>query len=163
MADHECPEPRPGRQRSARPPGRPRLLARYVQAGPEGPREARAHVRAALARWHVDPFTTDTATLLASEIVTHAVRHAGAEPGRPDADRVRCQVEHWQRGAVRVTVQGPPCRCMPSPRPASSAEGGRDPVASLREYARGLEIVVALSDAWGTRQTGSGQTVWAQV
>ncbi|MFE9662783.1 ATP-binding protein [Streptomyces sp. NPDC005955] len=163
MADQERPEPRSGPRRSGRPADRPRTLARYVQAGPEGPRQARAHVRAALARWHVDQTVTETATLVASEIVTHAVLHSGAVPGRAAVERVRCQVEHWQRGVVRVTVEGPPCSCLPGPRPAASAEGGGDPVRDLREYARGLEVVVALSDAWGARQTDTGQTVWAQL
>ncbi|MGX2992889.1 ATP-binding protein [Streptomyces sp. JNUCC 64] len=163
MTDRERPEPRLGPQRSARTTDRPRTLARYVRAGPEGPRQARAHIRAALARWHVDQSVTETAVLLVSEIVTHAVLHATTGPGHPGADRVRCQVEHWQRGPVRVTVQGPPCTCMPSPRPVDPPEGGGDPVLALREYARGLEVVVALSDAWGARQSDTGQTVWAQV
>ncbi|MFD4834184.1 hypothetical protein GT204_02755 [Streptomyces sp. SID4919] len=163
MTDDEPPTRRPVPPGDAGAGERPRTLSRWVEAGPEGPRQARSHTRAALARWRVDPQVTDTATLLMSELVTHAVRHRPAERGLPSDGRVHCQVQHWPGGTVRLTVQSGPCVCMPGQRGAHSRESTPGSPHSLREHPRGLEIVEALSGAWGTRDSDHHQVVWVEL
>ncbi|MFH8597134.1 SpoIIE family protein phosphatase [Streptomyces rimosus] len=92
-----------------------------------------------LHRWHLAPLA-DTALLLASELMTNAVRHA---PG-PLA------VELWYSArelGVEVTGRS-------TPRPCARLADVNE------ESGRGLLLVEALADAWGTRPTADGKTVW---
>ncbi len=92
-----------------------------------------------LHRWHLAPLA-DTALLLASELMTNALRHA---PG-PLA------VELWYSArelGVEVTGRS-------TPRPCARLADVNE------ESGRGLLLVEALADAWGTRPTADGKTVW---
>lgn len=105
---------------------------------------ARRHVSAACS--DVPPHVVEAAKVLASELVTNAVRHGNGRVG------LRVAVEE---AAVQIEVSDDG-REMPEPgngwRPDS--EGGR-----------GLMIVSALADDWGSAPRGGedGKTVWARL
>ena len=84
----------------------------------------------------------DTARLVASELVTNAVLHAG--------DRVVLAVQQ-RPGTLRIAV----------------SDGGRDlPAArphSLGSNGRGMHVVARLAAAWGIDPGQDGKTVWADV
>ena len=82
----------------------------------------------------------DTAVLLASEIVTNAIRHAGGACALVvslDDDSVEVSVEDGDRR-------------LPTPR-----QGER-----LGEGGRGLVLVDALADQWGVRPLAGGKATW---
>jgi anti-sigma regulatory factor (Ser/Thr protein kinase) len=114
------------------------------------PGQAREAVSTACDRWGV-PDLRAAATLIISELVTNAVRHA-------DGDIV---VEAMPRGdflhlRVRDTSPVPPRARTGSPEPtmAGAADGGR-----------GLPIVSHYSSAWGwlANAGGGGKVVWASL
>jgi PAS domain-containing protein/anti-sigma regulatory factor (Ser/Thr protein kinase) len=85
----------------------------------------------------------ETAVLLVSEVVTNALRHTD---GRVD-------LELW-RFADRVRVE-------------VSDETSRGPVPAgsglLDESGRGVPLMDALSDRWGTSPNGAGKVVWFEL
>ncbi|MEU1694248.1 ATP-binding protein, partial [Streptomyces hirsutus] len=116
-----------------------------LSGGPLAPGSARALVRAALAEWteralpgteHLTTRAGDDATLIASELVTNAVVHAGTEV------RLSCRLEAETGALVIEVADRHPSR---SPRDSEpDAPSGESP-----EYGRGLRLVAALSEAWG--------------
>ena len=104
-------------------------------------RAARATASAAAA--HVDPDLSDTAELVASELLTNALLHGGGW-GRmtvaPTERGVRILVEDRERRAPVVAVAS-----------ESSMTG------------RGLRLVSALSADWGVDVVADGKTVWAEI
>lgn len=99
----------------------------------------RRFLQAKLTEWGLTA-QTDTALLLASELLTNAYRHARGP--------LNLRVWHSVRElGVEITDHS-----IPRPR-ARLAE-------STEEDGRGLLLVEALADAWGTRPTVSGKTVW---
>ncbi|MEJ7584920.1 MAG: ATP-binding protein [Acidimicrobiales bacterium] len=87
-------------------------------------------------------YVTEVACLLTSELVTNAVIHAGSPVDlvvAVDDGRVRIEVHD------RLDRLLPP-DCVPA---AAEAIGGR-----------GLQLVSALSDAWGVVHDGTGKAVW---
>lgn len=108
---------------------------------PEEPQAAglaRRHVREQLSTWGLDDMATTT-ELLVSELVGNVVRH-GRGPLQLrlllDADLV-CEVSD---GSLT----------MPRVRHASETDEG----------GRGLQLVAALSQRWGTRYTAAGKCIW---
>ncbi len=101
-----------------------------------------------LARVGVDPDVASDSSVLASELVANAVRHARALPSG------HLQVE-WEVHPDGVTV--------------SVTDGGSDTVPEIREAGmqdttgRGLAIVAALADEWGVKAGESTTTVWARI
>ena len=84
---------------------------------------------------------SETAGLLVSELATNAVRHAKT--------LFTVEMVH-EPGTLEIEVgDGDPT--MPRPRPPDG-EGGR-----------GLRIVEALADAWGTRVRDSGKAVYFRL
>jgi PAS domain S-box-containing protein len=85
----------------------------------------------------------ETAVLLVSEVVTNALRHTDG----------RVELELW-RFADRVRVE-------------VSDETSRPPSASdhdlLDEAGRGVPLMDALSDRWGTSPHGAGKVVWFEL
>jgi signal transduction histidine kinase len=83
----------------------------------------------------------DRVELVAAEIVTNAVRHVGG--------RIWVDVSADDNGATVAasdTAADPPT--------VGGADGGNG---------RGLLIVAALSDAWGSHDVPGGKRVWARV
>ena len=103
---------------------------------------ARQVVRDACVRWRVRELSED-ATLLASELVTNAVRHAGSAPQlRVELDREQLVV------AVSDGDPTPPRAARPDPE----ASGGR-----------GLRLVDHVASAWGVHPHAGGKTVWCSL
>ena len=104
------------------------------------PHRIRLAIRAALRSWG-RPELTDDAELLATELVTNALRHGQGDLG------VRV---HIAAGHLQVEVRDGSHEC-PEPRDASLDD----------EDGRGLFIVEALADAWGTSLDGT--TTWCSL
>ncbi|MFF0224968.1 ATP-binding protein [Streptomyces sp. NPDC004629] len=106
--------------------------------------DARAMVAMVLAVWHL-PQLADDATLVATELVSNAVRHArGAvvriTVARIARDRVRLAVTDKSRELPRIQLADP-----------------------LAETGRGLLLVDGLSSTWGVIPYTWGKSVWAEV
>ncbi|MFI1657156.1 SpoIIE family protein phosphatase [Streptomyces sp. NPDC020472] len=103
---------------------------------------ARAHVEDRLRRWNhpADPFAV---TLVASELVTNALRH-GAAPV-----------------VLRLIADGPSLTCEVSD--AGQAAPHLRHAKAVDEGGRGLVICASLADNWGVRYTDGGKTVWAEL
>ncbi|MFI9819008.1 SpoIIE family protein phosphatase [Streptomyces sp. NPDC052013] len=124
------------------------------------PGSARALVRAALAEWaeqrlpgseHLTARTVEDATLIASELVTNAVVHAGTDV------QLTCRLED-DTGALVVEVA--------DRYPSSAPRDGEADTAAAQEpgeFGRGLRLVAALSDAWGITYRPGTKTVWARL
>jgi hypothetical protein len=125
----------------------PRLSVHLVPA-PDAPRRARRMVARACSLWGLRG-VGPVAELVVSELVTNAVVHAGT----PSLLTVRRIGDSLQL-AVRDG----------DPRPAGADGDEADPVPECyREHGRGLQLVDALADRWGTFATADGKVVWAQV
>lgn len=112
--------------------------------------DTRRRLRDQLRQWGV-PALTDTAELLATEIVTNALQHTGG-------------------GAVlTATLSGGPARRLrvevhdsagrrPQPRPPGGARPSDEATSG-----RGLMLVEALADTWGVQARGVGKVVWFEI
>lgn len=97
----------------------------------------------------------DDAVLILSELLSNACRHGRplgrAEIGDGDV-RAAWRVDKAGRLTVEVTDGGGPTRPVPA-TPSVTARGGR-----------GLNIISALAQEWGVRDSASGEvTVWVLV
>jgi PAS domain S-box-containing protein len=106
---------------------------------PQSARAARRFVAATVEQWGY-PEQADTAALLVSEIVTNAVRHCHAPLG------LRL---HLTEHEILTEVTDDNSR-LPRPHLAGPDD----------ESGRGLTLVDALADDWGTRLTEAGKAVW---
>ncbi|WP_371791900.1 ATP-binding protein [Streptomyces sp. NBC_01471] len=110
---------------------------------------ARAELRTALEGWGLAPLV-DVASLVLSELLTNAGRHAVVSPGReietrfmPDAHGPGIRIEVHDASSVPPRMVGPDL----------DADGGR-----------GLFLVDALADTWGFgERVGPGKVVWAEL
>ncbi|MDT0318293.1 ATP-binding SpoIIE family protein phosphatase [Streptomyces millisiae] len=111
-----------------------------VTPSPEAVATARELATGQLAEWGLAEaaFTTE---LVVSELVTNAIRHAGGPI------QLRVIREH---GLICEVSDG------------SSTSPHLRRARVYDESGRGLFIVAQLTDRWGTRQTSSGKTIWAE-
>jgi anti-sigma regulatory factor (Ser/Thr protein kinase) len=121
----------------------PRLPPRHLRmAGDAGSlRDARHLVAQALDT--APPAIRDSAMLLVGEVVTNAVVHGGGW--------FLLQVDSLPE-CIRVEV--------------TDATAGQPRVLQMngeREHGRGMAIVDALADQWGTRHMGSHKVVWFEL
>ena len=120
------------------------LTARIVLADdPRAAKAGRRFLREFLARAEVPESVAEAAELCLSELVTNAIMHAG---GRSE---LRATVEPT---LVTVSVRdrgGLPMDAEPDSNP--------DP---LRVDGRGLQLVAALADRWGSERDAVGTSVW---
>ncbi len=93
-----------------------------------------------LREWQVPENERREIVLMASELVTNAITH-----GRPPIDLRMHRTGH----EVVLEVQD---RVLYRPR--------RHRAEHDDEHGRGLQIVSVLADAWGSRPTGTGKSVW---
>ena len=126
-----------------------------VPHGPAGVGEARHRMREQLHRSGVSASVVDDAVLILSELLSNACRH-GRPLGRADVGdgdvRAAWRVDGAGGLTVEVTDGGGPTRPVPS-TPSVTARGGR-----------GLNIISALAQDWGVRDSASGEvTVWVVV
>jgi anti-sigma regulatory factor (Ser/Thr protein kinase) len=91
----------------------------------------------------------DDILLLVSELVTNAVRHAGAGPESP----LHVQVLRGPRWVVvAVADEGPGFTWQPPSPPIGNTSGGW-----------GLFLVDEIADRWGVECTTSGSCVWFEI
>ncbi|WP_308812021.1 ATP-binding protein [Streptomyces sp. MA5143a] len=112
---------------------------------PESAGVARRLVRTALAAWHQDDLIDDALNVI-TELVSNAVDH-GRLPS------IRILVTRPSEGWIRLGVVDR-SRVMPELRDDSNGDQIRG---------RGLVLVDALSDRWGTDLHRWGKTVWAEL
>lgn len=118
-----------------------------LSIGPEAAKAARAFTTSTLREWQLDELVQE-AVLIASELVTNAVRHGlgGTDDGVELA---------WQRQAARVI-------CMVtdrSPRPPVLGSADQD-----AESGRGLQVVQAIAATWGWMLlSATSKAVWAAL
>lgn len=119
------------------------LLRTHLDPDPASVVVARHAVRSELRKAGLDALA-DVATLLTSEVVTNAVRHA-ATPFAVQLD--------WNGQRVRVDVRDESPEPLRPRRPASPEPGGH-----------GLRIIDALASRWGfEREHGDGKAVWFEL
>ncbi|MEG3626705.1 SpoIIE family protein phosphatase [Streptomyces poriticola] len=105
-------------------------------------RRARAAVHEQLHAWGLQPLAGNAA-LLAGELVTNAVRHAGGrdvELRLVRADTLLCEVDDDSHELPVLRSTGP------------EDDGGR-----------GLRVVSTLAREWGSSRTRAGKTVWFEL
>ena len=119
------------------------LEALHLPAHSSSPRRARQFVDEVLHRWQRDG-AIDRLALIASELVTNAVRHAQTEITiELSAEEGALHLEVFDRGAGRPVF----------------LDHDPDQPGGL-----GLPIVEALASSWGMRpREGGGKGVWAEV
>jgi anti-sigma regulatory factor (Ser/Thr protein kinase) len=118
-------------------------VAADLPARPGAASEARRLVAEALRRWgHDQPLVAD-AEVVASELATNAIRHAGSP--------FSVSVQRYGR-VVRVMVHD-----LASTLPAVLEP---DPT---RHSGHGMHLIGALSRRWGVEVTPDGKTVWAEL
>jgi anti-sigma regulatory factor (Ser/Thr protein kinase) len=118
-------------------------VVQVFEATVETPAAVRRFLRDTLQTWKLDGFGEVT-ELLCSELVTNVVLHVG-EPMTVRAVREQPDV-------FRIEVTDL------SPVPPELRRAGPDD-----ECGRGLAIVDALADDWGTRIGEDGKTVWFTI
>jgi anti-sigma regulatory factor (Ser/Thr protein kinase) len=106
---------------------------------------ARKLVRTALAAWYLDDLT-DTAILLVSELVANAVKHTNSRV-------IRVVITRPSERFVRIGVVDR-ARVLPE-----LAKPGDDLLTS----GRGLLLVDALAERWGTDLYRWGKQVWVEL
>jgi len=110
---------------------------------PEDPRaagQARRHVREQLSTWGLEELAPTT-ELLASELVGNVVRHAKGP--------VSLRLLH---GAELICEVFDGSLTMPRIRRATDTDEG----------GRGLQLITALTQRWGTRYTSTGKCIWTE-
>ncbi|MFD9795717.1 ATP-binding protein [Streptomyces sp. NPDC059070] len=106
---------------------------------------ARSELRKALADWGLMS-VEDEALIVLSELITNAVRHAHASPGREIETRYLREAD-----GVRIEVHDADDR-LPAARVPGETGGW------------GLSVIDALADEWGVdERDGVGKAVWAVV
>lgn len=105
--------------------------------------EVRQFVDQVLRSWGEDPFLIGDVVLVASELATNAVLHAGS-PFRLTLDRTG--------GVVRVALQD-----------VDDSPAGQRNASADDTNGRGMVIVAALSHRWGSDPLPDGKVVWAEL
>ncbi|WP_329051059.1 ATP-binding protein [Streptomyces violaceus] len=110
---------------------------------------ARRHMRDTARAWGLPQGTADDLESIAGELVANALEHG-------DGHTITVA---WTLGAETVTISvtdegGYRTDSLPAPPRPPGPE---------QERGRGLLITDALASRWGTRQSGDGLTVWAEV
>ncbi|GAB2571655.1 hypothetical protein GCM10027168_00440 [Streptomyces capparidis] len=115
----------------------------------EAVKDARDFALTTLRRWNLAELF-DSVSLVASELVTNALRHGlSAESARWDSPIQLCLVRRASR--VLCVVRDPSSKGPVSKEPDFISESGR-----------GLHLVDCFSDTWGWHPLGShGKIVWA--
>ena len=128
------------RHRRPLPPREARIV---LEPLPESVPRARSFVASVLHSWRMSELVGGDAELLASELTTNAVRHAGT---------AFTVVVRFDGDGIRIEV-GDGSRALPAPRePAADDTGGR-----------GFVLVDALAADWGVLTTVTGKRVWVDL
>ena len=116
------------------------IAAWSLPEDPQAARAARQHVQEQLKAWGLEELALNT-ELLASELVANVIRHAkGPLQLRLLRSRsLTCEVFDGSLTTPRIR------------RAAWTDEGGR-----------GLQLIAALCDRWGTRYMSTGKSIWTE-
>ena len=121
-----------------------------LNPGPESVKAAREFTSATLRDWQLDDLAEE-AVIVASELVTNAIRH-GTRCTVPTADEAIVALA-WQRRADRIV-------CIVTD--SSDLPPVLEDADMTAESGRGLQVVHALTAAWGWAMLGACQkAVWA--
>jgi anti-anti-sigma regulatory factor len=120
----------------------PRRIQRRLEPTVHAPRAARELVTEACVEWGL-PDTAVAAEIIASELVTNAVRHAGTTMD------------------IRVTLRNHQLRVSVRDRVGTMAR--LQTPAESDDHGRGLLIVDAVASAWGNVPVADGKVVWATL
>jgi anti-sigma regulatory factor (Ser/Thr protein kinase) len=123
-------------------PAARKLVAEFA-AERDSPRRARRLVLSALAEWGCDPALLRDAAVVASELATNSVLHAGS----PFSISVALE-----ESLLRIAVHDI------KPLSVAVRGGGLSP-----QPTHGLGLVEALSLRWGAERTAQGKAVWAEL
>ena len=133
----------------------PRLATRTPPTGARAVTDARRFATTTLAHWGVSD-RADDITMVVSELLTNAFRHALSAPSAALASsaarrrRVRLGLLHT--GSLMLCAVADPSDQLPVQRQPDE----------LAETGRGLYVVEALADQWGYFAPGrAGKVVWA--
>ncbi|MEU3710744.1 ATP-binding protein [Streptomyces catenulae] len=107
-------------------------------------RHSRLLISAGLTTWGLDTLVSD-ATQITAELVSNAVQHTSSS-------MIRVAVERPSLTRVRLTVSDRSRRQPTLREPDTDAESGR-----------GLVLVMALAERWGTENRRWGKIVWAEL
>ncbi|MFI0722382.1 SpoIIE family protein phosphatase [Streptomyces sp. NPDC021224] len=121
---------------------------------PETAGRGRALAAERITAWGLTDLT-DTATLVVSELIGNAVRHAvgiGTDVADDTAGHLRLRLLHLAEGEVTCEVYD---GSQATPRV-------RHPLLD-DEFGRGLQLVAVTARRWGTRYTEGGKCIWAAV
>jgi Histidine kinase-like ATPase domain len=135
-----------------------------LSTGPEAPKKAREFTAATLRDWQLDSLVSD-AVIIASELVTNAIRHGSRRVGHGSTRSSQAGLTSvgsqqmvelaWQRHVTQVicaVIDG-----SASPPVLAAAELDA-------ECGRGLQVVQALAAGWGWTMLGPAQkAVWAAL
>lgn len=126
------------------------IAARALPAEPQSCAAARDFTLASLRRWDLERIAQD-ATMIASELVTNALRH-GIRYAVDSSASVRVDLTLWWRASHLLCVVTDPSSVPPALTPAyPEAESGR-----------GLRVVQAIASGWGwTMLSERRKAVWA--
>ena len=118
-----------------------------LEGDPRAAGAVRRFLREQLGSWDVDDDTIDNAELLASELVNNVIMHA----------RSAFQLNvHLEERALTVTVRdvgrGSP--------PAGDHHSPVQDDDSMRVFGRGLTLIDAIADRWGSDRDVSGTIAW---
>ncbi|MFJ2669261.1 SpoIIE family protein phosphatase [Streptomyces sp. NPDC087525] len=116
------------------------VVAWSLPDGPIAAGEARDHVQKQLLLWGLSPLATTT-ELLVSELVGNAVRHGKTPIGL-----------RLLRSEVLICEVSDASATTPRIRHASDTDEG----------GRGLQLVAAFSQRWGSRYTTTGKCIWTE-
>ena len=119
-------------------------VSRSIRAGLAAPAQARRAVSSLPLREPV----RETLALLASELVTNSLRHAGLSAGDP----IELHVS-GENGHVRLSVHDDGPGFSPSSQAAGAGANG----------GFGLAIVASVARSWGVDDDADGCTVWCAV
>jgi anti-sigma regulatory factor (Ser/Thr protein kinase) len=113
-----------------------------LRSSRDAPRQARRAIGDLLKRLRRTDLTPD-AVLLASELVTNAVEHAGGP-----IELTATYLDATLRVEVHDTSREPP-----SPRPLTATD----------ETGRGLHLVRLIAKQWATTPQPDGKTIWFEL
>ena len=119
--------------------------------------DARAFTKRELAAWGSPRDLIEAGMLIASELVTNAVKAAALLGG----GSLRIGLRRMPRRRVRIGVWDQLAATIPHPadHPATNPESPD----ALPESGHGLRLVAAIAEAWGVSYHSSGTEVWAQI
>ncbi|NJP42474.1 SpoIIE family protein phosphatase [Actinacidiphila epipremni] len=131
-----------------------RIAAWDLPWEPESARLGRSLAADRIDAWGLGELA-DTATLVVSELIGNAVRHAvgiGADVADDRAGVLRLRLLHLADGELTCEVYD---GSQATPRV-------RHPLLD-DEFGRGLQLVAVTAERWGTRYTEGGKCIWATV